>query len=118
MRTERLLLQIGRVSRDGEDTESVGVAQTALPALDSNDYSAGLDDVELECRSETEADTVIDLGIKKPWVSFDRSITTGREGRNIRLFAIGELRCPLARGTRRGRHRGGGGSGGRSARCG
>ena len=72
MRTERLLLQIGRVSRDGEDTESVGVAQTALPALDSNDYSAGLDDVELECRSETEADTVIDLGIKKPWVSFDR----------------------------------------------
>ena len=80
MRTERLLLQIGRVSRDGEDTESVGVAQTALPALDSNDYSAGLDDVELECRSETEADTVIDLGIKKPWVSFDRSITTGREG--------------------------------------
>ena len=49
MCTERLLLQIVRVSRDGEDTESVGVAQTALPALDSNDYSAGLDDVELEC---------------------------------------------------------------------
>ena len=59
--TVGLHLQVSGVCRHGEDTEGVGVAEAALPALDGNDRRASLDDVELERRGQTVTDTVVNL---------------------------------------------------------
>ena len=58
---EGLQLQVSGVGGHRQDTERVGVAETALPALHSDDGRAGFDDVEVERAAQTEADTVVDL---------------------------------------------------------
>lgn len=59
--TEGLHLQVGVVCRHGEYPQSVGVAETTLPALDGDDGRASFDDAELEGLAQTEPDTVVDL---------------------------------------------------------
>ena len=45
------------------------MTKTALPALHSNDCRTSLDDLEVEGRAETVADTVVDVGL--PLVALD-----------------------------------------------
>lgn len=40
------------------------MAKTTLPALNSNNRASWLDDVQLQCIAQTEADTVVDLYIE------------------------------------------------------
>lgn len=51
------------VRGDGQDSHGVGVSQTTLPALDSNDRASGLDDVQLETSSQSKSDTIVNLFI-------------------------------------------------------
>jgi hypothetical protein len=60
---KRLHLEVGSVSRNGEDAERVRVTETALPALHGDDCSACLDDVELERIAQAETDTVVNLPV-------------------------------------------------------
>lgn len=59
--SERLQLEVGRVRRDREDAEGVGVAEAALPPLHGNDGRSPLDDIERETALETKPDAVVDL---------------------------------------------------------
>ena len=59
--TQVLHLEVRGVSRDGEDTHRVGVAQAALPALNGDDRRSGLQQVQREGATETKPDTVVDL---------------------------------------------------------
>ena len=69
VRAQGLLRKVGRVRGHRQNAERVRVAKTALPALYSDDGAPRLDDVELEGIRETEADTVVHVGL--PLVSLN-----------------------------------------------
>lgn len=95
---KRLELEVGQVGGHGEDTESVGVSETTLPALYGDDRGTSLDDVEVETAAETEPDTVVDVDL--PLVALDaaglgvpdRVDTTGEVQLARSLLVAGDYR--------------------------
>ena len=113
--TEGLHLQVGVVCRHGEYPQSVGVAETTLPALHSDDRCTRRDDFEVERRAETVADTVVDLRASS-YISHLRLIYF--HVCYSHRSAIGGSRCHEALDTRPDKLPGEGESGAQFAGCG
>ena len=61
MRSERLQLEVGGVSRHRQDANRVCMAKASLPSLHGNYRGVGLDDLQLQGILKTKADAVVDL---------------------------------------------------------
>ena len=93
---QRLELKVGRIIGDRQNPHRVGVAKAALPALDSNDRAASLDQTQFQTSPQAISDAIVHLSTQN--MSADSCFPSWEE-----LYshpsATGGSRCPWVRGT-------------------
>lgn len=107
--SQGLQLKISRVGRDRQDAHGVGMAETSLPTLNSDDSSSCLDDVQRKRVLQAEPDTVVNLDNIHQFQLKARDTC-------LHLSATDSQQFHVAQGTRMDNIHGGDGFGARSAR--